>query len=104
MTQTLANLGELAPTVYFNVPKGFEELAAARGRDSVLHNGFFSRVQCLIYASAGLSQTVWNRLDSDTNKTAGTRRDWRRPPFRPSPPEPPTLPRARLQSARLSSC
>ena len=104
MAQTLANLRELAPTVYFNGPKGFEELADAMERDSVLRNSFFSRVQCLMYAGAGLSHAVWNRLDSDTNKTAGTRRGRQRPPARPSPPEPPTLPHAPLQSARLSSC
>jgi feruloyl-CoA synthase len=28
MAETLRNLREIAPTVYFNVPKGFEEIAA----------------------------------------------------------------------------
>jgi feruloyl-CoA synthase len=64
MQQTLANLREVAPTMYFNVPKGFEELATAMEDDPALRDHFFSRVQCFMYAGAGLSQAVWNRIDA----------------------------------------
>ena len=64
MAQTLANLREIAPTMYFNVPKGFEELATAMEHDAALRDKLFSRVQCFMYAGAGLSQAVWNRIDA----------------------------------------
>ncbi len=73
MAQTLANLREIAPTIYFNVPKGFEELATAMEGDDALRERFFSRVQCFMYAGAGLSQAVWDRLDALAVATRGHR-------------------------------
>ena len=73
MAQTLANLRDIAPTLYFNVPKGFEELATAMEADTALRDHFFSRVQCFMYAGAGLSQAVWNRLDALAVATRGAR-------------------------------
>ena len=73
IAQTLANLREIAPTVYFNVPKGFEELASAMEQDSALRDMLFSRVQCFMYAGAGLSQAVWNRLDALALAARGAR-------------------------------
>jgi feruloyl-CoA synthase len=71
--QTLLNLREIAPTVYFNVPKGFEELAAAMEHDDGLRQKFFSRVQAFMFAGAGLSQAVWDRLDRLGEATVGER-------------------------------
>ena len=34
--ETLRNLREISPTVYFNVPKGFEEIATAMEDDAAL--------------------------------------------------------------------
>ena len=61
---TLANLREIAPTVYFNIPKGFEMLAEALERDAALRANFFSRVKLFFCAGAGLSQAAWDRLDA----------------------------------------
>ena len=71
MAQTLANLREIAPTIYFNVPKGFEELATAMVADGALREKLFSRVRCFMYAGAGLSQAVWDRLDTLATTTRG---------------------------------
>ena len=71
--ETLRNLREIAPTVYFNVPKGFEEIAAAMEHDSVLRERLFSRVKAFMYAGAGLSQAVWDRLGSLAEATVGER-------------------------------
>jgi feruloyl-CoA synthase len=71
--QTLRNLREIAPTVYFNVPKGFEEIAAAAQHDDVLRRSLFSRVQAFMFAGAGLSQAVWDRLDALGEATVGER-------------------------------
>ena len=60
---TLRNLREIAPTIYFNVPKGFEEIARAMDADTALRESLFSRVQAFMFAGAGLSQAVWDQLD-----------------------------------------
>lgn len=70
---TLRNLREVSPTVYFNVPRGFEELALALERDPVLAKSFFARVKMLFYAGASLSQDVWNRLSEVSTRTCGER-------------------------------
>ena len=71
--ETLRNLREIAPTVYFNVPKGFEEIAAAMERDDVLRNKLFSRVKAFFFAGAGLPQPVWDKLDRLGQRTLGER-------------------------------
>jgi feruloyl-CoA synthase len=70
---TLRNLREIAPTVYFNVPKGFEEIAAAMEHDEALRRSLFSRVQAFMYAGAGLAQAVWDQLESLAERTVGER-------------------------------
>jgi feruloyl-CoA synthase len=71
--ETLRNLREIAPTIYFNVPKGFEEIAAAMEHDAPLRERLFSRVQAFMFAGAGLSQAVWDRLDELGERTVGER-------------------------------
>ncbi|KQU67756.1 MULTISPECIES: feruloyl-CoA synthase [unclassified Rhizobacter] len=71
--QTLRNLREIAPTVYFNVPKGFEEIANALEHDAALRDMLFSRVQMFFFAGAGLSQPVWDQLDRLAEATCGER-------------------------------
>jgi feruloyl-CoA synthase len=73
MAETLRNLREISPTVYFNVPKGFEELAAAMETDDVLRESLFRRVQAFMFAGAGLSQAVWDQLDRLGERTIGAR-------------------------------
>jgi feruloyl-CoA synthase len=63
MAETLRNLREIAPTIYFNVPKGFEEIARAMDHDEALRERLFSRVKAFMFAGAGLSQAVWDQLD-----------------------------------------
>lgn len=71
--ETVRNLREIAPTVYFNVPRGFEELAAAMQHDDTLRRSLFSRVKALFFAGAGLSQPVWDELDRLAEQTVGER-------------------------------
>jgi feruloyl-CoA synthase len=71
--ETLRNLREIAPTVYFNVPKGFEEIANALEADTALRDRFFSRVNMLFFAGAGLSQPVWDKLDKVAEQACGER-------------------------------
>ncbi len=59
---TLRNLRDIAPTAYFNVPKGYEMLVPALRQDPAFARHFFSRVRILFYAAAGLNRSVWDDL------------------------------------------
>ena len=74
--ETVRNLREIAPTVYFNVPRGFEELAAYLKREPALREKFFSRVSMLFYAGAGLPQPVWDAFEALSVQTCGERILW----------------------------
>jgi feruloyl-CoA synthase len=71
--ETLRNLREIAPTFYFNVPKGFEEIANALELDAQLRKTFFSRVRMFFFAGAGLAQPVWDKLDRVAEQECGER-------------------------------
>jgi len=73
MAETIANLREISPTIYFNVPKGFEELATAMDSDEVLRRSLLAKVRAFMFAGAGLSQAVWDHLDRLGEKTLGER-------------------------------
>ncbi len=73
IAETLRNLREIAPTVYFNVPKGFEEIACAAEHDAPLRARLFSRLKAFFFAGAGLSQAVWDRLDRLGEREVGQR-------------------------------
>jgi feruloyl-CoA synthase len=73
---TVRNLREIAPTVYFNVPRGFEELATYLKREPALREKFFSRVGMLFYAGAGLPQPVWDAFEDLAVQTRGERILW----------------------------
>ncbi|HBO6052659.1 feruloyl-CoA synthase [Pseudomonas aeruginosa] len=73
MAETLRNLKEIAPTAYLTVPKGWEELVGALECDAELRDNFFSRIKLLFFAAAGLSQSVWDRLDRVAEQHCGER-------------------------------
>jgi feruloyl-CoA synthase len=74
--RTVRNLREIAPTVYFNVPRGFEELLAHLRREPALRERFFSRLEMLFYAAAGLPQPIWDAFDELAVQTCGQRIIW----------------------------
>lgn len=59
---SLANLKEIAPTIYLNVPRGYEMLVAALRTDAALRSTFFSRLRVIFYAAAALPQHLWEAL------------------------------------------
>jgi len=71
--KTVRNLREIAPTIYFNVPKGYEALIAHFRADETLRRNFFSRLKVLFYAGAGLNQTTWDELTRLAVETTGER-------------------------------
>ncbi|QDL92907.1 feruloyl-CoA synthase [Paroceanicella profunda] len=69
--KTVRNLAEISPTIYFNVPKGYEMLCEHLGRSQALRERFFARVKLLQYAGASLSQHVWDQLERYAMETVG---------------------------------
>ena len=61
--ETVRNLREISPTLYFNVPRGFERLAAALEEDDGFAAHFFADLELLFYAAAALPQSTWERLE-----------------------------------------
>lgn len=73
MAETLRNLREIAPTIYFNVPTGFEAIAQAMETDPVLRRNLLSRVKMFFYSGAALSQPVWDSLHRTQEAEVGER-------------------------------
>ncbi|MCX7176197.1 MAG: feruloyl-CoA synthase [Proteobacteria bacterium] len=71
--ETLRNLREIPTTIYFNVPKGFEEIVKVLESDAELQKTFFYKVKAFMFAGAGLSQAVWDRLDHIAEQVCGER-------------------------------
>lgn len=68
---SLANLKSVMPTVYFNVPRGFDMLIAALRGDEELRRRFFSGVKFAFYAGAALPQNLWDALEQLSVETVG---------------------------------
>jgi len=60
---TAKNLAEVAPTMYFNVPRGFDLLLPFLERDAALRKNFFRELDMVFYAAAALPQNLWERLE-----------------------------------------
>jgi len=73
IAETLRNLREIAPTVYFNVPTGFEMIAEAMKTDVQLRDTLLSRVRMFFYSGAGLAQPVWDSLHATQEAAIGER-------------------------------
>jgi feruloyl-CoA synthase len=73
MDETLRNLREIAPTLYFNVPTGFEAIANAMKTDDVLRKNLLSRVRMFFYSGAALAQPVWDALHETQEREIGER-------------------------------
>jgi feruloyl-CoA synthase len=61
---TIENLRDIAPTVYFNVPRGFQMLAPFLEKDPGLRDHFFSNLDTIFYAAAALPQDLWERIEN----------------------------------------
>jgi feruloyl-CoA synthase len=73
IARTITNLREIAPTIYFNVPKGWEDVARALDADPVLRENFYSRLKLQFYAGASLAQPVWDQLHATAEASCGER-------------------------------
>ena len=74
--KTVRNLREVGPTIYFNVPRGYEALLPYLRGDEALRRSFFSRLGLMQYAAAVLPQPVWQAYDALALDTCGERVLW----------------------------
>ncbi len=71
--KTVANLREISPTLYFNVPRGFDALIPYLEHDQDLRQSFFRKLQMIFYAAAALPQNLWKRLEDISVRERGRR-------------------------------
>jgi feruloyl-CoA synthase len=60
--RTVENIKSVKPTLFFNVPRGYEALLPYLERDEELAQALFGRLDMLFYAAALLPQNTWERL------------------------------------------
>ncbi len=71
--ETVKNLRDVAPTWYFNVPKGFEALLPYLRKDAELRRNFFSRLKVFWFAGAGIAQHVFEEIQELAVEACGER-------------------------------
>jgi feruloyl-CoA synthase len=74
--KTVRNLRDVAPTIYFNVPRGYEALLPFLRDDRQLRETFFSRLGLMQYAAAVLPQPIWQAYEELALATCGERIRW----------------------------
>src|SRR5437868_12704175 len=71
--ETVRNLREISPTIYFNVPKGYESLLPYLREDKGLRAKFFQLLHAMFFSGAALSPFIWNSLDELAVQETGFR-------------------------------
>src|SRR5215469_7049868 len=69
--QSIANLRDVPPTLYFNVPAGYGQLVPALEADPSFAASFFSRLQLMFNAGAALPGALRERLGELARRTTG---------------------------------
>lgn len=73
IAETVRNLREIAPTVYFNMPRGYDLLLERFRDDAKLRENFFTRLKFMFYAGAALSQPLWDAYRKMMMEVCGER-------------------------------
>lgn len=73
VAETVRNLTEISPTVYFNVPAGYAALLPHLERDEAFARSFFAQLRLIFYAGAALPQDLWERLEAVSVRMTGRR-------------------------------
>src|SRR5262245_47747199 len=71
--ETVRNLTDVAPTIYFNVPAGYAALVPFLERDDAFARSFFAGLRLIFYAGAALPQDLWRRLEEISARVVGER-------------------------------
>ena len=62
--RTVDNLRLVSPTLYLNVPRGYDALLPHLETDRALRDRFFGELDLLFYGGASLPQSLWARLEA----------------------------------------
>jgi feruloyl-CoA synthase len=62
IARTLRNLREVRPTLYWNVPKGYEAMLPLLRSDASARSNFFGDLMLMFYAGASLPAPLWQQL------------------------------------------
>jgi feruloyl-CoA synthase len=73
VVETVRNLAEVSPTLYYNVPAGYAALLPHLEGDEALARSFFARLRLIFYAGAALPQDLWERLEALSIRVTGRR-------------------------------
>ncbi len=71
--RTIANLREVLPTTFSNVPAAFAMLADVLEADDDFNRAFFTPLQSLSYAAAALPDALWHRIQRLAVRATGMR-------------------------------
>jgi feruloyl-CoA synthase len=71
--ETVRNISEISPTIYFNVPAGYAALLPFLEKDDALARTFFLKLRMIFYAAAALPQDIWTRLEAVSARVTGER-------------------------------
>ena len=71
--ESIRNLREISTTVYFGVPRAYEDLLIPLRTDDKLRETFFARLKLLFYAAAGMSQPLWEAYRTLAEEACGER-------------------------------
>jgi feruloyl-CoA synthase len=69
--RSVANLAEVQPTIWFNVPRGFDMALPLLEADLALARRVFERLRVVFYAGAALPQATWERIQALARKVRG---------------------------------
>ncbi|MGA2213466.1 MAG: feruloyl-CoA synthase [Bryobacteraceae bacterium] len=70
---TIRNLNDVQPSIYLNVPRGFEMVLPFLRERREFRDRFFEKLRLMYYAGAGLSQPVWDELQELAVESCGQR-------------------------------
>ncbi|MDD3446137.1 MAG: AMP-binding protein [Zavarzinia sp.] len=71
--ETIANLKEISPTTYMNVPVAYSMLLGAMEKDPAMAETFFKKLKFCAYGGAALSQDLWERFQQLAIRVTGER-------------------------------
>ena len=69
--RTRRNMRDVSPTMYFDVPKGFEYVVGFLREEPELRARFYDRLELIKYAVAGMSPLLWDELQNFARETTG---------------------------------
>ncbi|MCG7519915.1 feruloyl-CoA synthase [Ruegeria sp. Ofav3-42] len=61
--KTIRNVRDVSPTLFFNVPRGFDMLLPVLREDAAFRSAFFKRLDLIFFSGAGLPDHLWEGLE-----------------------------------------